>query len=214
MKNKEENQLIWIIGILIAIIIIFPYLKNMNFAITNSDYICTNSNITLPDSNWNITGGNITYNDYGTTRIIIPGSTWWKMDLENSSTVYSSFPTMTDNETHKIYKFSANKDSGNTTIYFSNCFTLYTREVTTIKLNASSAEICRGLGGAYANDTCRCPNNSTWYDNSSSKVCGSVITTTTITISPTLWEKYGTAGIVLIIMSLLAAYLYWNGRKK
>lgn len=221
VKKKSNHQAYWIIGIVVAFIIILPYINlNQKFAISDSDYTCDSPLILniSEESNFNINNGTIYYSNLNTTQVFLSGYNYWTID-NDTSVSYNSFPNLEG--THKIYKISYTIKENDTQIEFNKCYIFYTKEiekqtvinnsVTYIPANITSSQICNGLGGNYTNLTCSCPNGNKWFDNSTSKVCGPVINTVTnnVNIPPTFFDKYGIA-MIIVIISLVIIYFIWR----
>lgn len=221
--DKQNTQLLLIAGIVIAAIVLMQYPGLFSkFVIDDSDFQCKTP-ILRDVTAENYINGTIYYSNITYTA----GQVYYTID--NDTTRYSSIP---DPEgTHKISKLVVDVVENNTKISFISCSVIYTKEVNNVTVNvsvpgeteyvnvsvpvyvqqnATSSQICTGLGGTYLNVTCSCPNGNKWYDNSTSKVCGSV----TVTREPVLttWEKYGEKGII-VALALIILYLAY-GRKK
>ena len=215
MNEKGKKQLMWIVGIVIAVIILYPYLNMQKFEITNNDYVyegVTSYGVNTLGSPY--TSDNVTISFYLNTikYIYAPGDVYYMLDTEQVP--YNETPIVEGGHIIRMYKL--NLTNNNTEVDLYRWLLAMKSETNIIQLNATSQQICIGLGGRYYNLTCHCPNNSTWVDNSTSsaKYCGPITITNTITITPTFFEKYGTALIVGGILLVVIIYLMFFDRKK
>lgn len=187
IKMDKNNKIYWLIGIALAIVILYPYLSQMKFAISDSDYTCDPiQTINLPDTSFNVSNGTIYYITPNMTKIFSSGQDYWNID-NDTSTVYSSFPDLIG--THKIHKISYTLKENDTNIEFKRCYVIYTKEIQ----NTTGPTV-------YVNRTI----NQTVYVNQTIEVIKQ------ITIEPTFFQKYGISSIIFVVMGVIVLYLIFK----
>lgn len=212
----KDKTIFLLVGLTLAILVLLPYLGLVpRFAISDSDFISDGA-VTLLSSTYSAENDSVAFSFVENVNYAMANKTIF-YTIGNSTDVSMTVPNPTG--TNTINKYQIDVVSG--VVQLSKWHTVYTKEIQTVyqnvsvpgptvQLNATSNQICAGLGGTYSNVTCTCPNGSKWYDNSTSKVCGALTVTTTVTVEPNFWQKYGAAGIVFIVMGLIIIYLIYK----
>lgn len=210
MENKELKKNLMIIGMSILFVILFPYLKPEKFAISDTDFILDGPVTLLSSSvvNRTVTFSWVQDINYTMNDLAI------FYTVGNSTTTSSSIPN--PEGTNTINKFQIAIQPDNVTAVLTKWHTIYTKEVQVVNATLTSSQLCAGLGGTYSNNTCTCPDKSTWTDSSSTKVCPPIIKTVEkeVKIQPTFFEKFGLSIITGVILGGVIIFLLNLGRKK
>jgi hypothetical protein len=225
--NKQDKQIFLITFVTLAILILSPYLGLVpKFAISDSDFIYqgeTNYPTIINGGNIVIENSTITFQQMGNQYTLPDGQFYYFLD--NDSLMYLEIPEDLIGK-HVLNKYqisSINNDTEANIKWWIAAIDIEVKEVNISVVNntvsyipqeVTSEQLCTALGGNYSetNMSCKCPNNDLWYDNSTSKVCGPITNTNTITVEvqPTFFEKYGIASIIFVIMGSIIIYMIYR----
>lgn len=122
----EKNKIYWLIGLALAIVILYPYLSQMKFAISDSDFVLVYDDVQNVSGNLSISNGIITVLHNGTLYNYSCNSIVYILDGSEGSP-YTSIPSMSFGA-HEIDKYEYLCQNNNTQVEIKKWQTIYLKE--------------------------------------------------------------------------------------
>lgn len=210
---SKNNKIVLVIVIIIGVILVGKYYQQ--FSIADTSFIFESEDVYAPSvDNITITNGSMVMVATGKTfNLSTNGSIYYISNASSCDIIpnmfYATQPLL--DGTHKICKVQY-AIINSTAINAKTYFTTYTRDIQIAEVTPQ--QLCDALTGEYlvsdvGPNMCRCPDNSTWYDNSTEQVCGPIKVPT----EQTFLQQYGLSlGIVCVVFPIIL-WLAWRRKK-